>query len=232
MINKIIEPVLPSLHTIFRCVVVLPLIIASIVAAAPDDAAASGVKVDSFAAKKVDGQAQLAWTAGKNSNVAFEVFKRTKGASEWTSSGFVTAKEVVEGVKHYEFADTDVRRGVYEYRLKVLAMDGSFKYSQAVEVKILPPKSFKLEQNYPNPFNPATFIRYELAETSFVQLVIYNTLGETVRTLVKEERSAGNYAIRWDGKNDDGIQVVSGTYFYTLKIYGEPAVSKQMLMVK
>lgn len=231
MSNKIFELVVPSLHSLFRCVVVLPLFIASIVSAAPDNAV-SGVKVDSFSAKKVHGQVQLAWTAGQNSNVAFEVFKRKRGAGEWTSFGFVTAKEVVKGAKRYEFADTDVLRGVYEYRLKVLAMDGSFKYSQAAEVKILPPKSFKLEQNYPNPFNPATFIRYELAETSFVQLVIYNTLGEAVRTLVKEERSAGNYAIRWDGKNDDSIPVVSGTYFYTLKIYGEPAVSKQMLMVK
>lgn len=68
--------------------------------------------------------------------------------------------------------------------------------------------------NYPNPFNPETKIRFELPEPAQVSLIIYNLLGEEVRTLVNTDLEANFHTIRWDGKNDSGEEVPSGVYIY------------------
>jgi hypothetical protein len=94
------------------------------------------------------------------------------------------------------------------------------------------PGNFALSQNYPNPFNPATTIRYSLPEAGGVQLIIYDELGRLVRRLVNKEQLAGEYAVVWDGKNDSGKLVASGTYFYTLKVGNNTLISKRMLMIK
>ena len=94
------------------------------------------------------------------------------------------------------------------------------------------PDYYKLKQNYPNPFNPTTTVRYSIPQTDFVQLKVYNVVGELVRTLVREEKSQGNYTAIWDGKNDKGRLVSGGVYFYTLNISGNNVISKQMLLQK
>lgn len=79
------------------------------------------------------------------------------------------------------------------------------------------PKTFQLSQNYPNPFNPQTAIEYQLPETGWVSLKIYNMLGETVRTLVNENQSAHTYKLLWDGKSDAGLLLPSGVYLYRIE---------------
>ncbi len=92
------------------------------------------------------------------------------------------------------------------------------------------PADFALEQNYPNPFNPATNIAYKLSENSNVSLVVYNTLGQNVRTLVNGNRLAGSYTVSWDGKNEYGVQMSSGIYFYSLKTETLTTVKKMLLL--
>jgi flagellar hook assembly protein FlgD len=75
------------------------------------------------------------------------------------------------------------------------------------------PTVFALEQNYPNPFNPATTISYKVPEASHVRLVIYNVLGEAMRTLADADQGQGVYSIVWDGRNDQGLSVSSGIYY-------------------
>ncbi|MFO7889503.1 MAG: FlgD immunoglobulin-like domain containing protein [bacterium] len=79
------------------------------------------------------------------------------------------------------------------------------------------PKSFSLHQNTPNPFNPETMIKFEIPKTSPVDLSIYNSSGQHIRTLVNDMRSRGTYNIMWDGTNKLGESVSSGIYFYILK---------------
>ena len=93
------------------------------------------------------------------------------------------------------------------------------------------PENMYLSQNYPNPFNPTTNIIYNLKEAQDVQLVIYDILGEKVKTLVSQYQSPGQYTISWNGQNDLGNKVKSGIYIYSLKA-GDVFVSKKMLMVK
>ena len=66
------------------------------------------------------------------------------------------------------------------------------------------PAAYKLSQNYPNPFNPVTTINYSVQVSGNVKITVYNNLGQTVRTIVNEQKSVGEYTIIWDGKNENG----------------------------
>jgi gluconolactonase len=90
------------------------------------------------------------------------------------------------------------------------------------------PKEFKLEQNYPNPFNPQTTIGYNLPEDSKVSLIVYDTLGKEVTTLVNEYKHAGNYFVRLSA-ND--FQLASGIYFYKLTA-GKFSRTKKMIYLQ
>jgi hypothetical protein len=94
-----------------------------------------------------------------------------------------------------------------------------------------PVTHFSLEQNYPNPFNPTTTIEYQLTQQGHVSLNIYNLTGDLVRTLVNDERFAGDYSEMWDGHDDAGAPTSSGLYIYTLKADGF-SQSKKMIKLK
>ncbi|MFQ5771652.1 MAG: choice-of-anchor B family protein, partial [bacterium] len=93
------------------------------------------------------------------------------------------------------------------------------------------PAQFALFDNYPNPFNPATTISYKLPKTAPVNLVIYNPLGQPIKTLLNSVQSAGTHLVVWDGQNDSGKQVSSGIYFYRIKTLNFKA-TKRMLLLK
>ena len=87
------------------------------------------------------------------------------------------------------------------------------------------PTSFALDQNYPNPFNPSTIISYQLPEQQYVNVVIFNMLGEEVSTLVNEVKEAGYHKVEWSGSN-----LTSGVYFYRIEAGDFVSVKKMMLM--
>ncbi|MDP1993909.1 MAG: T9SS type A sorting domain-containing protein, partial [Ignavibacteria bacterium] len=79
------------------------------------------------------------------------------------------------------------------------------------------PTSYSLSQNYPNPFNPSTIISYSLPTNSLVRLVIYDLLGREVKTLINSEKNSGTYQVQWNGDNNFGSKVASGTYIYMIR---------------
>ena len=83
-----------------------------------------------------------------------------------------------------------------------------------------PPQQFRLYQNYPNPFNAETTIIYRIPQHSHIALSVYNLLGEQVRRLVNENKPAGTYSIRWDGRDTYGKQVAGGIYLYKIEAVG------------
>lgn len=97
----------------------------------------------------------------------------------------------------------------------------SVEYSDEIH-----PKEFKLYQNYPNPFNPVTYITYDLPVDSRVQLIVYNSLGEKVTTLVNDYQKAGVYLKAFDASN-----LSSGVYFYRL-ITNHYVAEKKMILIK
>jgi hypothetical protein len=91
---------------------------------------------------------------------------------------------------------------------------------------------FALQQNYPNPFNSETTIRYSVKESGLVQLNIYSTTGQLVRTLVNEKKPSGDYFVKWDGKDGSGELVSSGVYFYTLQFNNHNYIYSRMVFLK
>jgi hypothetical protein len=88
------------------------------------------------------------------------------------------------------------------------------------------PTEFMLYQNYPNPFNPSTIITYQIKESNYVQLKVYDVLCHEVALLVDKVQPAGYYQITFNGNNlSDGI------YFYRLQT-GDYVDVKKMVLVK
>ncbi|NOX19304.1 MAG: T9SS type A sorting domain-containing protein [Chlorobi bacterium] len=111
---------------------------------------------------------------------------------------------------------------------------GSFKIDENVtdvtgEIEI--PSIFTVSQNYPNPFNPSTTIEFGLPEASFVSIRIYNMLGQEVNTLVSSDFNAGTYRTVWNGTDNSGNKVASGTYIYRVTS-GKNAATKKLILLK
>ncbi|MFQ5571677.1 MAG: T9SS type A sorting domain-containing protein [Rhodothermales bacterium] len=93
------------------------------------------------------------------------------------------------------------------------------------------PYTFQLQQNYPNPFNPSTTIHYSLEQAGTVELSVYDLLGRKVRSLIQANKPAGAYSVRWNGRDDAGRRVASGTYFYQLRV-GSFISTRRMVLLK
>jgi len=87
------------------------------------------------------------------------------------------------------------------------------------------PNTYYLQQNYPNPFNPNTNIQFAIPQSSFVQLEVFNALGEKIDVLVSEQLSAGTYNFDWIAEG-----MTSGIYFYKLQTNGFVEAKKMILM--
>lgn len=93
------------------------------------------------------------------------------------------------------------------------------------------PNTFAISQNYPNPFNPTTTFNYQLPEISDVKLIIYNVLGQKVRTLINQSVEPGYHTVEWNGLNDSGTQVATGLYIYRFQA-GDFTKTIKMMMLK
>jgi len=93
------------------------------------------------------------------------------------------------------------------------------------------PKLFVLHQNYPNPFNPVTTLRYELPEAAFVDITIFDMLGNVVNNLVNQNQNSGYKSIQWNATNNAGQPVSAGLYLYTIQA-GEFRQTKKMVLLK
>jgi hypothetical protein len=112
----------------------------------------------------------------------------------------------------------------------------AFRNDSPVSVDVEPdytesPQRFIVNQNYPNPFNPETNISFKLAKSEYVSIVIYNALGQRIKSLVSEQKPAGNHIVMWNGTNDSGSKVSSGLYLYRITA-GEFTSIRKMLLIK
>ena len=120
---------------------------------------------------------------------------------------------------------------------KIILVDLNRNKIENVQVEIIYgnapslPLDYILFQNYPNPFNPATTVRFQVPQTSNVTVKIYNMLGQEIRTLFAGQVQRGNYSVQWDGMNDAGVKMSSGTYIYRMNA-GEFVQSKKMVLLK
>ncbi|MGB9664715.1 MAG: T9SS type A sorting domain-containing protein [Ignavibacteria bacterium] len=157
-----------------------------------------------------------------------------KSAVSWEKIGYVRASGNSNRPVEYVYDDVKLNTGKYIYRLKMIDYDGSYEYSDELEVEIGKPAITKLEQNYPNSFNPATIIEYQLSNSSKVGIEVYNITGQRVATLVNTDQDAGYYNILFDASR---YGLSSGVYFYRMiaidNVTGQRVVqTKKMLYLK
>ena len=194
------------------------------------------VELTSFSATTIGSSVKLSWqTATEINNFGFDVERKSnvKGhtstvlsVTDWEKIGFVNGNGNSNSTKDYSFVDDNVNAGTYSYRLKQIDNDGQFEYSKEVEIGLTAPDKFELSQNYPNPFNPSTTINYNLPEAANVKLIIYNILGQEVKTLVNGFKEAGVHTI-----NFNASELNSGLYIYKIEA-GSFTQTRKMTLIK
>jgi hypothetical protein len=190
------------------------------------------IELTSFTVTGNNNNMELKWsTATETNNQGFEIERATLNTSPlqgWNKMGYVPGSGTTTEIRTYSFTDENLEAGKYSYRLKQIDFDGSFNYSNEIEVEIVEniPTVFSLEQNYPNPFNPSSTIRFDIPTSSYVELKVYDILGKEVATLVNEELESGSYETIFDGTG-----LSSGVYFYRIKA-GDFVQTKKLLLQK
>lgn len=185
------------------------------------------VELSSFTVNYSDSGVMLNWkTETELNNYGFNIEKRIN-EGEWNSIGFISGSGTSNSPKEYSYSDKNLFVGgsKFQYRLKQIDNDGSFEYSDAVEVEVIPTR-FELSQNYPNPFNPITTIRFSLPKETRLKINLYNLLGEIIKTITEGIYQAGYYNISFNASN-----LPSGTYVY--RIESDNFIeSKKMMLLK
>ncbi len=183
------------------------------------------VELVSFTANTISDEVELNWrTATETNNQGFEI-QRLRKDGEFEQVGYVAGFGTTTEPKSYSFIDTKLDAGSYTYRLKQIDFDGSYEYSNEINVEVELPLEYILEQNYPNPFNPSTTINYSIPEDGFVKLAVYNLLGEEVATLVNSFQKADRYNISFNASD-----LSSGVYVYKIESTNFSASRKLVLM--
>jgi hypothetical protein len=185
------------------------------------------VELVSFTASSAGNIVTLNWlTATEINNRGFEI-ERSGNKTNWILIGFKEGNGTISEPQHYTYSDflENTNSSTFYYRLKQIDFDGSFRYSEIIEVEITP-TNYSLSQNYPNPFNPTTNFKFQIANSGFVSMKVFDVLGNEVANLVNEELSAGEYEVEY---NASGLP--SGVYFYKLSA-GSFTDTKKMILMK
>lgn len=185
------------------------------------------VELSSFKASVNENVVNLNWqTKTEVNNYGFDVERRVNDG-EWNKIGFVEGHGNSNSPKEYRYSDKELFVGgsKFQYRLKQIDTDGSFEYSDVVEVEVVPVQ-YELSQNYPNPFNPSTTIRFSLPQATQLKINLYNMLGEQITTIADGMFEAGYHKVTFNASS-----LPSGTYIYRLES-SEFVQVKKMILIK
>ena len=185
------------------------------------------VELITFSAFVKGNSITISWTtATESNNRGFEIQKQNE-TGLWQTIGFVQGKGTTTEVQSYSYNDENLTSGKYSYRLKQIDFNGSFEYSNIVNVNVGSPIAFELSQNYPNPFNPSTKINFSLPERTNVSIKVYNVLGSLVEEVINEIKDAGSYSVNFNAN-----ALSSGIYIYKLTTGIGKEMTKKMTLLK
>ncbi len=166
------------------------------------------VELSSFSATPLGNKVVMQWsTVTETNNMSFEIERKFKDGS-WEKIGSVKGNGTVTQKVHYSFEDLTLSGdGTYSYRLKQIDYNGTFEYSNEVEVIFGDvPEDYAIQQNYPNPFNPSTKINFSLPEENRVVIRVYNSMGELVQEINRGTLSHGHFEQEIEmGSNPSGM---------------------------
>jgi len=211
------------------------------------------VELVSFEGTIINVGIEINWrTESEVNNLGFELWRKSSVDTSFLLISSYKDNDDILGLgtssfgNEYSYIDLEVEKGRhYRYKLVDVTYDG--KHFEHSEIKIdyvtdglvrvvngLVPGSLQLQQNYPNPFNPNTRIHFSIPlENSGqnISLIIFNQLGQRVKTLFNGSIAEGNYSLVWNGANDQGQVVASGMYIYLLHA-GKNSIIKRMTLVR
>ncbi len=179
----------------------------------------------------VDNASGNVYVAGSSVGTGYDyltISYRSNGTFNWEKreSGTASGNDYISGVAVQDtdriyvtgsanFSGTGI--GFYTLRYsKISAID---------PISGVIPSTFSIKQNYPNPFNPSTSIRFDVPNSSFVRVSVYDVMGREIENLVNEQLKAGEYMVKWDA-----ARFSSGIYFYSIAADGYQSTKKMMLI--
>lgn len=195
------------------------------------------VKISSFSAKAINHTVKLDWTTESEINNLGFIMERSQN-DEWKTIADYHTTTALKGQGNsstetkYRYIDNSILPGAeYTYRLSDVTNDGTVNICDTVSVTLEEvPENTGMAAAYPNPFNPITTINYQLAKDGMVKIVVYDMLGNKIKSLQSEKQRAGRYNVAWNGLNESGIKVPSGTYIIRMIAGGKQNIQKVMLM--
>jgi hypothetical protein len=178
--------------------------------------------------------ARLHWTV--NSEISINRYAVERGSGGiFAEIGSQAGQGNIDTTMQYEVVDTPPAGSVVQYRIRQITNDGGQELSQTLVVNTAAnsvgpegalPERYELLQNYPNPFNPSTTFAYALPTDSYVRLMVFNTLGQTVAEVVNELQRAGYHQQTWSPA------LASGVYFYRIEANGVSSPHEEFLETK
>ena len=173
-----------------------------------------GVRLLSFAATAAPAGVMLEWQAALPKG---NVVRLSRAAGDMEPISLVDNAQA--GGRFFD--GTALAGQDYLYHVESISPSGVVQHLGSVSATAALPREVELQQNVPNPFNPTTSVSYQLPYRSQVQLVVYNTAGQVVRSLVNDVRDAGFHTIVWDGCTATGSSAGSGVYLARLQVIGQ-----------
>lgn len=200
------------------------------------------VVLSSFTAQAMaQGRVRLSWTTQSESGVlGYHVLRGSSAemAESLIISPLIEATNT-SNLAHYSYLDKEIPgNGVYYYWLQSSDLDGSIQHFGPIPIELTTgdennqvPLITALNSPFPNPFNPSVSIPFDLAEKGLVRIAIYNTKGQLVKTLVDREEMPKSHRLSWDGKDNNGKKVASGSYIIRMDA-GKYHASKKVVLLK
>lgn len=197
----------------------------------------------SFTAVAEQNGVLITWTTETEANNAgFNIYRNQEENGEYVkiNESMIPARGDATTGASYSFTDTPDQAVTYYYKLQDVGIGGQTTFHGPVQFSgvtsvedgsVINPGKYQLFQNHPNPFNPNTEIRFTISTSGYVSIKIYDMQGKLVRSLVSERKAAGNYIVSWDSRDENGVKVTSGVYFYRINV-GEFTMSKKMILMK
>ncbi|MBN2828817.1 MAG: T9SS type A sorting domain-containing protein [Candidatus Cloacimonetes bacterium] len=143
----------------------------------------------------------------------------------------------------YTFTDTEVENGTWYYWLQNLSLNGETQFHGPISIELnkeddednpdIPEdqQSVGLQSVFPNPFNPSTSIAFYLESDHWVDIDVFNTKGQKVRSLESLYVNSGSHVTTWDGMDNNGKSVSSGVYTVRM-IAGQSCTTKRVVLLK
>ena len=189
------------------------------------------------------GGVKLEWTQNTEPDLAnYYIYRsKTSGFTPSLSKPIVTSNKIAtvdKSLTQYNDITNVESNTVYYYKMSAVDNSGNESgYSSqatATTLNILNDNStteFALYQNVPNPFNPITVIEFSIPNDTDVNIIIYDLMGNEVKTLINEFKPVGQYQVNWDGNDNSGQSVSGGIYFYQIQA-GDYNQTKKMVLLK